>query len=558
MDQKLQKKIKMVRQYVTIFRGISVVQFIMSILFSLVNKSVMVGMIVLAFLQMRLAYNGPQKMGMKNNDSVLGVKGTESYKEGRATIVWSVRMIIIAFVVAAINNGIYLNRISENLMVPFILMTTILPFIGIILLIIGIIECKLSLMTDHRSTTKLKDIDSKSILKENITYLINESGLSTESIEKVTKDGKYILEYEDFKLLYQEKADEYANKTFHKCYLVELRDQNALQRRMDRAYEDYKQSTDGILHTITLVNYRARHTKEVHVPKEYENSQVLNYVEIQDISELNFDLIRKENTRGKKYSYEEDGFYKTRYYFQQVNAFTEALGLKPENKNNSDIISQFYDDARLFQNPLRSVMALLDYEEMILRLISLYYFVNPEATVEMKRNRLLQGNFLTMGKFIGECAVIDEERKARLDRVYDIPELMKYYIEKLWLYAYITFEGDKINFYGLLSLTLAIRNKLVAHGTLNKDGEYLAWGVMFYATALLNEYLDIDHFKLVLQETGYRFGYETKTESLIDVDKLIIESDGKPCFANTAATGREKLNYINYFNGDLIVPNFEI
>ena len=136
---------------------------------------------------------------------------------------------------------------------------------------------------------------------------------------------------------------------------------------------------------------------------------------------------------------------------------------------------------------------------------------------------------------------------------YYVAELIGGYIEYIDDKIYIDFKGTEVSFLGLTSLILTIRNKIVAHGIMNQKNCACVWGIVYWATLLLNNYLNTAEFQLEENNGQYEIGYEEK----ISASPLVIDKDGMPCIASLQKSNKKKSYiYVNYFSGELISPEF--
>lgn len=519
--------------------------------------------LIWASIPVAVSLFGPSKRTKYYN----GIKHSRerSYYLGKNIINWTIRTsicwgICLFPILSLCKQAVIVREFDKA---GLFIATKFLPFLIVIMLICIVYEAYVYLISDGVSTYWLKDTTAENISQKHIVFLVNDAQIELRRNQKITDGDCYILEHDDYVELFDKKAVEFESKTNFKCYLIATNDQEILDKKFEEINLEYENCTDGRIRVYILANKNSNGEKTLEVPEKYLNSEIIKYFEFKDMEEFTFAALTSSSSRGKKISVKEESVLdydfegQVRFYFQNPNRFIEITGLNFDARLNNDVISKFYDEARMFRDPMRSLMALLDYEEMILRLVAAYFYQNPNCDNKISERNLRLGNFTTMGKHIYMSAVACGEIST-IEKIYQIPETLQKYISSLFRLSYLQFEGEKINFPGLISLSVTIRNKLVAHGTLDIEGVYKAWAIMFYLTGLLNEFLDIDNFELIEMSDGYVFGYRNdKKVGFISAGNAIIESKGYPCFANTAVTGKEKMNYINYFSGDTIVPQYE-
>ncbi|MCR5671393.1 MAG: hypothetical protein K6G10_10345, partial [Butyrivibrio sp.] len=151
---------------------------------------------------------------------------------------------------------------------------------------------------------------------------------------------------------------------------------------------------------------------------------------------------------------------------------------------------EFYQNALYFRNPSRSVMALLDYIEMILRL-SLYRDIikKDEDSFDPKA---VSYNLLRMAVRIYDVEK-DGDRKDIISKRYTVKDLEKSFLVMLKEQLRCDFEGDEIDFCGLVSVVGIMRNRVVAHGVIRDENLGMIWTFLVYASVLLTSYLGVEN-----------------------------------------------------------------
>ncbi|MCM1261534.1 MAG: hypothetical protein NC313_02345 [Butyrivibrio sp.] len=243
-------------------------------------------------------------------------------------------------------------------------------------------------------------------------------------------------------------------------------------------------------------------------------------------------------------------------YFKDPNSFRLYI----DNDDDSDIsiknswLKDFYNSACVFQNPSRSVMALMDYWELLLRLQAIYYYQMSETKI-ISEGELVHANFMTLGKFLVEASTVYPEHQQMLkEKEFEVPYTIHKYLDKLKDYIYIHYSGESVSFLGLISLVQILRNKIVAHGVMNDEIAPIVWGLMYWATILLNKYLFLSNFQLKEAGDTYELGFETTVRA----GEFILARDGYPCIAAIQKSNKKKKSYIfvNFFDGRLIAPEY--
>lgn len=231
----------------------------------------------------------------------------------------------------------------------------------------------------------------------------------------------------------------------------------------------------------------------------------------------------------------------------------EEAWIKLPNKFSYEPLHVFFQNALFFPNAARSAMALLDYIEMCLRLKHYSLAVEENKKQILPRREIVSINFKKMGEKIYLAA--KKEGETELDRIIHVRELEKCMVAMLEKELNIDFQGEKIDFVGLISVVNVVRNKLIAHGVMREENKNMLWTFLVYAALQLTVFLNMAEFRVIENADigGYKIGYGDK---LHDAGKYLINSEGKLYIASSMDKKKNMCTYTNYFSGDLIVPEF--
>lgn len=392
--------------------------------------------------------------------------------------------------------------------------------------------------------------------------ILNQIYINNKTMEKAVR--QYLLEEAELNKILQGSInkDLLPELIYRWCYIVQIQSEEELKKYYDKIYSDRKDRVRG-LESSVIVNYNPSGAS-LEQPKEYKNTSFIGYMEIKSPSEINFQSIwdcsggkgnqaLKENVKPDSFNEEQ-----LQYYFQHPEVFLQRI-----NSNNEYIIDyngasawlmDFYKNACIFKNQQRAIMAMLDYMELVLRLVAVNYYGKGPQSKETE-DKLIEGNFSYLARFIinNSKSLPSGHKKLRHHEFANSP-LLQMYLKNLQCYLYISFEGERVNFPGLISLIQVLRNKFVAHGVINEFNASTVWGILFYASVMFNNFLDINEFQLIEGEQGYKIGYGN---DLVDGGKLLINKDGYPCIASMRKKNKANtIIYVNYFNGELILPDY--
>lgn len=414
----------------------------------------------------------------------------------------------------------------------------------------------------HLSKLKTDQINND----KNILYVLyKDPSLSVdESLlfkHKLLEPHICLQEPEEYRFLYKNNVDKIIKTATIWCFLICETNTDALIVQLQKIEEQYQSFSECKTdRSILVVNYIPHSVEPLILPEKYHKKPWLIYREINDLSTFSLNYVLESRNRERE-TYDQYNCLNTKqtvfYYFEHVTEFRNMLCKEGQLETNfscsNKLIENFYINANHFRNPARSVMALLDYLEMILRLITIYIFVQKENTLETTYNEknLLQGKFFPMANFIQQNrALLPEEVQKRLLVKKEIPYDMISFIRFLANKMNMTFQNCNVSFLGAVSLIQSIRNRIVAHGVLNHENAAFSWGILYWSTMLINSYLMIDNFSLIMKDNKCFIGYGTE---IVDAGRYVIEHNGCPCLAlEQKQTGR--ILYINYFDGTQIVP----
>ncbi len=229
----------------------------------------------------------------------------------------------------------------------------------------------------------------------------------------------------------------------------------------------------------------------------------------------------------------------------------KEFNIAPRFRNQK--LFEFYQNALYFRNPSRSAMALLDYIEMILRL-SLYRDIIDHSGVSFDP-KAVSSNLLGMAARIYDLEK-DTQRREVISRRFPVKELEKSFLLMLKDQLRCDFEGDEIDFCGLVSIVGVMRNRVVAHGVIRDDNLGMIWTFLVYASVLLSYYLDVENIEVQRNTEGWCFALKGLQKS---AGKFITDDEENMAIASSVRLrkGRiSRITYTDFFNGDLVIPEF--
>lgn len=209
----------------------------------------------------------------------------------------------------------------------------------------------------------------------------------------------------------------------------------------------------------------------------------------------------------------------------------------------------FFQNALFFRNAYRSALALLDYIEMCLRLV---VYAGDLESGKMFDGSLVSDNLYHMAR-----RIYQNRGSARLERTVRMELLEQNMLQQLENLLYINFEGDELDFTGLLGAVTLVRNKVVAHGVMSDDNTGIVWAFVVYAALLVTDYLEMDQFSVVGEQGNYRIGYGS---SLYDAGIYLFSQNEDVCILSSINQNKKKnrtrVTYTNFFSGEVIIPGY--
>jgi len=403
--------------------------------------------------------------------------------------------------------------------------------------------------------------------------------------EKLADHYTYMLSPMELGKLYGRKPDTsiLMQQTWRWCYVISTQDKNKLEQVYEKAYADYNDAGNPGIRKILILNIFPVSTK-LQLPDKFKRTEFIYYAQVTDADKVNYKFVCSAvkdvlDTFGKGFAmatkkkkqrsiparlllFLRDA-YTVKYqgagrdYFEHpeslLSRILESEEVEYDFRGGDEWLMDFYSSACVFETPERSIMAMLDYWELVLRLVAIYYYkrANHENLPEEK---LVHANFMELARIIRKNSAVDSVRHDKIKhKEYYVADLISGYINYMNSEIYIKFEGNQVSFLGLVSLVLTIRNKYIAHGALTQSNCPLIWGILYWATLILNNYLDIVDFQLEVKDGQYEIGYDQK----ISASPLIIDKEGMPCIAALQKSNKKKSYiYVNYFSGELIAPEY--
>ena len=341
--------------------------------------------------------------------------------------------------------------------------------------------------------------------------------------------------------------------------LVKTDDQKDIDNAFDFAYEQYSKIQDDPF-VSAVIFCKSIWGKTFSVPEKYKNIEFIRLYQSDEEPEINVleSLFGNRMIRDSK---------KVTDYFENPNMFMKKLHLDGDAvvlPNSNKFLLDFYRNAIAFKSPQRSVMALLDYCELVLTLSAIYCIGNMEPQQQPLEKDFIGYNLMKYASIIKNGAMKEDAWNGIISKKIQIPDIIIESINELHEFVYIQFRGEKVSFMGLVSLLLVIRNKIIAHGIMTEDNyvfmdtvfsrkgnAYIVWKVLLWITDCLNLFLRLDVLNFEEKNGAFFVGYEKKNNA----GKLMIVKEKFPLIASKI-NSKGRITYVNYFNGEMIIPEY--
>lgn len=388
------------------------------------------------------------------------------------------------------------------------------------------------------------------------------------------------------------------------CYLLEPRNKEEFYHELEQIYENvFVKLAGGFNKQVIIFNY-SNQEENYNIPLKFKNMSAIKICPIHSVEEITEAQIRllMEKEQGETKKRIEDSsnhfgrladqnkdqstfkqyFENSQYYLDQINCYGEYTN-QFQFQNNE--LRNFFNSAVTFQNPIQSIMALIDYIEIILRLSAYYYgkqkfdrrlneILKEEGlqgkkrvyrelaasnSYKNKRKEIIPSDLFSLGYELWRQVGEEDALYYNIHhRNFRYTKVLQPIFNAVGDFIYANFEGYQINFLGLVRTVNHIRNKVIAHGSLQNTILYPVWCLLFYSAVAITEFLGIEDMKLEYHEGSYWVSYIGNPK--VSMENLIVNRNDYPCLAwnmnlkETAHGFKYTLKYINFFEGEMIKP----
>lgn len=208
-----------------------------------------------------------------------------------------------------------------------------------------------------------------------------------------------------------------------------------------------------------------------------------------------------------------------------------------------------------------AILSGFDYADLLLRTV-LFYLIQKRCQtsddlddLQILREVLEKKDLQFLGeeiiKFIREEDIIFENIKVKSIKRNTALNNALWILGEL---AYLEIEGDELCFEGLITLFRLARNATRGHGSIKTEIAVPLWYAEYILLVILGDVLRIHDFQVLVKEESVYWGYSSDKQ-LYSAGQYAIVHNHKPCLLYESKKNGEK-NYINYYEGEPIVPRF--
>lgn len=351
------------------------------------------------------------------------------------------------------------------------------------------------------------------------------------------------------------------------CYLITAASQEELDTTLKEIYEkSFAEKENRLTSIVLVIRLRYSYKSAYSMPTKYENYRGFQYFDT--TYETAIQPERLWNTYFKTEQADVPLFSEPYKLLQllptdQPNCFADGIGERDTY--------EFLHSALLMHSINQSVMALLDYSELILRCAAYYCYIREQKVIEeyirvhgLHINRygkeidydevLTTADLQTLGQIIHAAAAKrDQLFPSVLDYQIELEDTTKKIFSALDQYIKFDFNTETVSFIDLCNITRQVKNR-IAHASLEDENEYIIWSFLAYDMLLLSNYLNIDEFHVHLKDNKIYCGYYTEAYYAGQFFKL---KDHHICLLHNIrnSSSKKQCEFINYFDGDLIIPS---
>lgn len=243
-------------------------------------------------------------------------------------------------------------------------------------------------------------------------------------------------------------------------------------------------------------------------------------------------------------------------FFRNYNKYSSYIYLTiPHQDMDYCFTPRNYYLCGFFHNMFReneripSVLAGFDYADLLLRFV-LYHTAQKRGLIFDEK--LVDDNLQFMGEKIFELVTKEDCIYRYVTTPVDVNVTLQNALLILGEYFPICAKGEKVTFLGLCTLLRVIRNQTRGHGSIREEISQPLWFSLYVLLVILGEMLRVQDFQIEVTEDGKILTGYFSEKMLYPMENYGYTKNGFPCILyGCSKNGRE---YINYFQGDIIVP----
>lgn len=211
--------------------------------------------------------------------------------------------------------------------------------------------------------------------------------------------------------------------------------------------------------------------------------------------------------------------------------------------------SGFFKNLFDYEDIETAAMAIFDFLEFTMLCVQ-YYLLGSQKIQPQKS--LVNPDFQSIGEIILSCCPAGAPIYENIHQRYvEIPDHCRKLQERLTQYLPFTIKGSRMDFRNLTRILRLLRNATRGHGFIQAENAAVLWQLLLYYALICCKFLELQDFRLDVSEDSVRIGY---ADHLVSLSDYFIIQNGVPC--PLWELRKQKRQYINYFHGMYVVPDF--
>ena len=223
------------------------------------------------------------------------------------------------------------------------------------------------------------------------------------------------------------------------------------------------------------------------------------------------------------------------------------FGIYTDINPNNEFLYSILKNILFEPSEVKRIMGLFDYIDFVLRTVEIYSYIKNGGEPEAYE---IQSSFYKLASSILVNTPDDNiDIRQAISIPIDNPVIA--IIGAVEAYFNLISSTGNIDFCGLCHLIDIVRNKTRGHGSVKEENCWLVHSFLLLAIELLHNLLRIQSFNIIVENNKVFIDHR---DERYDCSEIIYAKDGLPCIP--IRMQGERKEYINFFKGKYIVPDF--